>query len=126
MYNDLLHACSSGAVEKVRRLIKEGADVESRDQYGATALMEAAYCGRRHVLELLLEGGASVSASDKDGRTALFAACVNGRHTDGRAVAGFRRRCLRSGLVRRHSFNGSRILGPLRYRDASDRRRLRY
>jgi hypothetical protein len=60
----------------VRLLLDQGANIESRDEEGATPLMVAAEHGQSGVVRALLEKGADVEARDKYGFTALIgAAC---------------------------------------------------
>ena len=59
-------------VEKVRRLLARGANVNARSQTERTALLVAAsYPGTVNLLRLLLERGADVRAQDRAGATAL-------------------------------------------------------
>ena len=55
-----------------RELLKAGADPNSRDKEGATALMQASAYGFENVVQLLIEHGAEVDATDANGRTALM------------------------------------------------------
>jgi ankyrin repeat protein len=60
----------------VRLLLDQGANIESRDEEGATPLMVAAEHGQSGVVRALLEKGAEVAARDTYGNTALIgAAC---------------------------------------------------
>lgn len=63
-------------VAKVRKLIKNGADVNQIGIYGHTSLTEASYIGNVKIVRLLLKNGADVNAADVFGRNALFAACA--------------------------------------------------
>ena len=55
----------------VRLLLKHGADVNARTNYGSTPLHAAAAKGRVEVVQVLLEHGAIVGAKDNGGETAL-------------------------------------------------------
>lgn len=66
----LFLAAGSGRLEVVRFLIDEGADVNAREQRGATALTEAVYYGHLSVVKELLSRGADVNAGSEEG-TAL-------------------------------------------------------
>ncbi len=56
----------------IRRLIREGADVNSKDDDGMTPLMLAASESKTpEVVSLLIEAGADVNAKDDDGMTPL-------------------------------------------------------
>src|SRR5512138_372800 len=54
----LHYAIHNDDVELARRLIRAGADVKARNQYGATPLSEAAVLGSTAMLVDLVEGGA--------------------------------------------------------------------
>jgi ankyrin repeat protein len=56
-----------------------GADVESRDHLGRTALHFAVDCNNPVVVELLLEHGADAETADFQGRTPLLVALAAGR-----------------------------------------------
>jgi len=68
-------------LELVRECLQAGAAVNSKDIYGRTALMLAAYHGRTDCIKLLIEAGADVDDKDSDGRTALTIA-VDRDHTE--------------------------------------------
>ena len=56
-------------------LLSHGADIESRDKEGRTALHRAAEEGHSgDIVKVLLENGLDISAGDHDGRTALMTA----------------------------------------------------
>lgn len=79
MSNDAFRKlCGSGSAEKVEEAIIIGADVNSEDKDGWTALMVSATSamkGSIETAEVLLKHGADVNAKDKwDGRTALMQA----------------------------------------------------
>jgi ankyrin repeat protein len=61
-------------------LLDKGADLEARDQYGATALIIAASEFRTELVKLLLGKGANVNTKDRNGWTALMWATSMG-HT---------------------------------------------
>jgi ankyrin repeat protein len=65
----------------VRTLLKTSVDLEVADEYGATALIMAAYRGHTAVVKELLDAGASINAADKNGWTAMVWA-VSRRHND--------------------------------------------
>lgn len=75
-------AAREGDIDKVRRLITEGADVQAIDKETAlTPLIEAALAGHRDVAVLIIESGADPSGQDGKGFTALHAAAYTG-HLD--------------------------------------------
>jgi ankyrin repeat protein len=64
-------------VTRVRLLLDSGANIEARDEEGATPLMRAASYGQTEIFSLLLERGAKVNVRDKQGMTPLIgAACA--------------------------------------------------
>jgi uncharacterized protein len=65
-------------VAEVRRLLREGADVNSRQADGATALHWAAYHGDAGLAEFLLGAGADVSAANRNGSTPMWLAASEG------------------------------------------------
>jgi len=76
---DLHKAAYEGDAEKVKELLKKGADPNIKDEKGRTPLHEAAYWGRLDVVRLLLVRGADPTVKDKDGRTPLDLARAEGR-----------------------------------------------
>jgi uncharacterized protein len=70
----LIEAARSGAADEVRSLLERGADVEARDQNGATALVAAAYGNHVEVGRLLIEAGADVDAKDETEQSAFLIA----------------------------------------------------
>ena len=63
----------------ITALLKAGADVNSRDEYGSTALSWASYRGNKDLVTLLLaQPGIKVDQTSVDGNTALMAAAENG------------------------------------------------
>ena len=74
-------AAVGGHSKSIARLIAEGADIDSLDQYGQTALMLAAAGGHDDVVRILLANGADKNVSAKYALSALMLAVIN-RHTD--------------------------------------------
>jgi ankyrin repeat protein len=66
-------------VKAAARLIGAGANVNARNDYGATPMSEAAVVGNAAMLELLLEAGADVESPNADGQTALMLVSRTGR-----------------------------------------------
>ncbi len=76
----LITASSEGDIAKVRSLLKEGVNTESRSVIsGATPLMESAVKGYYEICALLIDAGADVSASDSHGGTPILAAANSGK-----------------------------------------------
>uniref|UniRef100_A0A7R9UAV8 RING-type domain-containing protein n=1 Tax=Pinguiococcus pyrenoidosus TaxID=172671 RepID=A0A7R9UAV8_9STRA len=65
-------AARTGDAGEAERAINDGALVDSRNPYGWTALLTAAYNGHVAVLRTLLRLGADASAKDTEGWTALM------------------------------------------------------
>ena len=65
----------------MKKLINEGADLQQKNDFGATALMLACQIGHIAVVKLLLENGALDNAIGNDGNTAYMLAAEHG-HTD--------------------------------------------
>ena len=73
---ELIQAALSGGVEGVRYTLSKGADVNAKNNNGATALMAAAMVNSKYIAELLIEEGADTSVVDNTGYTALMTAVV--------------------------------------------------
>ncbi len=65
-------AWGSGNLELIKYFIEAGADVNTQDDYGITALMRAVTPKDIDVAKFLLDKGADVNARDNEGRTPLF------------------------------------------------------
>ena len=59
-------------LKKAKYLLRLGADVHQKDEYGSTALIWAAFHGKMDVVKVLLAHGADVNAQETDGWTALM------------------------------------------------------
>jgi ankyrin repeat protein len=68
-----------GDLPVVRLLIDRGADLQTRDEEGRTALHWAATCWFRAIARLLIDRGADLQAQDQQGNTPLHWALENGR-----------------------------------------------
>jgi len=66
-----------GDTEKLRKLLRDGDDIDSRDEPGFTALHYAALSGKKEVVEFLIDEGARVDAKDSSNLTPLFYAAKN-------------------------------------------------
>ena len=76
--SDLIDAVRDNDAERVRALLKEGADPNERDEMGMPALMIAACYGHTECVKALLEGGANPNIQSNNGETALMEAANNG------------------------------------------------
>lgn len=74
----LLRAAAAGDVDKLDRLLAEGADIGVAGVFGETALAHAAMNGRAEAVRLLIEHGALVDAADEHGWTPLLYAARYG------------------------------------------------
>ena len=78
----LFRAVIEGNTEMVRSLLSApGADVNARNDRGATPLLEAARYGHNDIARVLIAAGANVNAKDNDGKTALMLA-IQGNHDE--------------------------------------------
>jgi ankyrin repeat protein len=77
----LNQAAMRGDTTQVQQLLDKGADVNTKDSNGETALMEAAGNGHPEVVKQLLAKGADVNAKSSYGYTALLYAADKG-HTE--------------------------------------------
>ena len=74
-----MRAACNGVTEIIKALLAGGAEVDARNQYGNTALIEATNCAfGDEALKLLLDAGTKVDARNTEGRTALFDAAAKG------------------------------------------------
>ncbi|THV52680.1 hypothetical protein BGAL_0072g00160 [Botrytis galanthina] len=70
----LLDAAQEGDEEGVRRALVKGAEIETRNTLGETALHLACRFSHEHIVTLLLKVGANIEARDNDGWTPLISA----------------------------------------------------
>ena len=68
---DLDDAINRASLVEVKKLIEDGADLEYRDSFGCTPLLNAAWVAASDVVEYLLAEGADCYAKNKEGKTAL-------------------------------------------------------
>ena len=74
----LWEACEDGNEEEVKRLIREGVDIDCKDRDGDTPLTIAAMEGKVGCVRLLLDNGANINNTNDFGNTALLWATFNG------------------------------------------------
>jgi len=72
--NLFLKAIKKGDIERIKKLISQGADVNAKDNRGMTPLHKAAYYGQREVAKVLIAKGANVNETDTAGQTPLHIA----------------------------------------------------
>ena len=77
MSAELLNVVLAGDVAKASTLLKSGADINSKNEEGATALILAAGVGNIAMVEMLIKAGAEIDATDARGWTALMKALFN-------------------------------------------------
>jgi hypothetical protein len=75
----LIDASIDGRQDAVKLLIKCGANINAKNNYGSTALMYASETGHIEVVKLLIEAGANVNVKNKSESTALIYAAGNNR-----------------------------------------------
>ncbi|EQC26669.1 serine/threonine protein kinase [Saprolegnia diclina VS20] len=75
----LLYTAGDGTVAAVRSYLNDGANIECRDDDGATPLHKAAVNGHLNVVSALLENGARLKAKTKQGWTPLHSAACYGQ-----------------------------------------------
>ena len=79
---DLYAAAVNNAYETVVTLLKQGAEINAKDQYGKTSLHHAAMNNARETVVILLKQGAAINAKDQKGKTPLhYAAQYNAYET---------------------------------------------
>ena len=70
----LLEAAEKGDTDRMWELVEQGADINTRDRWGRTALMRSAYKGHLtlELLEAFIRNGTDINAIDNHGYTALM------------------------------------------------------
>lgn len=67
----LQEAANNGEIESVKKLLNEGAEIDSKNIFGETSLHIAARMGHDRVIDVLLEKAAKVNSINNSGETAL-------------------------------------------------------
>ena len=84
----LMVAAQIGKVDAVKRLLAEGANIETTDQHGRTVLDVAIAFDQTDVVKLLLTAGANVNAGTGNRKTALHIAAASGKTDIVKALLG--------------------------------------
>jgi ankyrin repeat protein len=74
-----MYAAANDDIELVRALIKAGASVNLKNQFGTSAITEAAIIGSASVIDALLKAGADPNRTNPEGETPLMAVARSGR-----------------------------------------------
>ena len=85
---DIFEASKSGNLEVVKVLLKSGADVNVKDNWGWTPLMWECSYGHLEVVKFLLKNGADVNVKSNYGSTPLVAACRYGHLEVAKVILG--------------------------------------
>ena len=64
-----MRASSLGHAETTALLLEAGADIDTQEQNGITALMLASLGGHTEIVRMLLEHGADIDVTDNEGMT---------------------------------------------------------
>lgn len=75
---ELAWAIAYGQTDKVRKLLRKGADVNKDNEDGTTPLGWAVQEGHWDIIQLLLSYGADINAMDEHGQTSLYQAAADG------------------------------------------------
>ena len=95
----LIEACQGGRIDQARQLLRSGANVNSQDSSGSSALMMTCSNGQIDTARMLLgEFHANIEIQDTEGDTALTAACLDGQIDTARMLLGE----FHAGLVAEH------------------------
>ncbi len=73
----LFQAAKAGDSKAIKQLVKDGADVNAREEHKATPLMFASFFGKAEACQTLIDLGADVNAKDIQGDSALFLASTS-------------------------------------------------
>ena len=75
---EFLNASEKGNLQKIKKLLENGANVNARNKWGDTALMRSALKGHKEVVEILIENGANINAKNGLMDTTMMYAAANG------------------------------------------------
>ena len=105
-YDLLCQASVRGDIDTLRRLIADGADVNSAYEEGKTPLVQAGYAGRTEAVRVLIEAGANVNHVSSNGLNILMHTAYGGDYVDAVRIL------LDAGAdAKRHSRWGTNALG---------------
>merc|ERR1712178_317855 len=74
----LMRAAHDDNAQKIKELVRDGADLDAQDKYGWTALRFAVRKNRQDAAQTLVDLGADVNRASRSGRTPLMSAAGNG------------------------------------------------
>ncbi len=75
---EFMKAAKNGDMCRVKELLENGVDIETKGGYGKTALMNASSEGHESCVQALLDAGADIEAKENEGMTALIYASDKG------------------------------------------------
>ncbi|HEY0090767.1 MAG TPA: ankyrin repeat domain-containing protein [Candidatus Lokiarchaeia archaeon] len=75
--NDFINKAVEGDLYATKLFLSAGMDVNTKDEKGMTALMWAAFMGKKDVLNLLLKKGADKNIIDKEGNSIMHFAVIS-------------------------------------------------
>jgi ankyrin repeat protein len=75
---DLIYAARIGDTKWLNEMIKDGADVNGKNEDQEAPLLWASFNGQVRVAKILLDNGARINDTSKEGWSALMAAVENG------------------------------------------------
>lgn len=105
--SDLMRASKLGIIEEVKKILDQGVDVNVKDKYGYTALINAILSRQDEVAIILLQRGADVNLKGPDGLSPLMYALSISRLND----AGIAEELLTKGAdVKARSNSGETVL----------------
>lgn len=71
---DLHTAAFMGNINEIKQHIAAGTDLNTKDQFGSTALITAASFGKTEIAKVLIDGGAGLNIQNNDGSSPLHIA----------------------------------------------------
>lgn len=75
----LLVCASAGDTDQISKLLKQGANIEARNEDGQTGLLVGTKRGHLGVVDIMLKGGADVNGTDSNGLGAIHLSAENGQ-----------------------------------------------